>query len=117
MKVYGKCMYRSNISLTSALFGGEWSASRHCCFTPGERTSDNHWIEGWMGSGACLDDVEKRKLLTLRDSNFNPSVVQPVTSRYTDCAIPVACNKLIILINQYSNQTDLMLSVRVSGAA
>jgi hypothetical protein len=23
-----------------------------------------------------------------RDSNFDPSVVQPVASRYTDCAIP-----------------------------
>jgi hypothetical protein len=32
--------------------------------------------------------VEKGKFLTLQDSNFDPSVVQPVASRYTDCAIP-----------------------------
>jgi hypothetical protein len=30
---------------------------------------------------AGLDDVGKRK-----DSDFDPSVVQPVASRYTDCA-------------------------------
>jgi hypothetical protein len=31
-----------------------------------------------------LDDVEKRKFLTYRDSNSDPSAVQPVASRYTD---------------------------------
>jgi hypothetical protein len=36
-----------------------------------------------------LDDVERRKFLTLPDSNSNPSVVQPVASRYTHYAIPV----------------------------
>jgi hypothetical protein len=30
--------------LTSALDGGEWSASRPCRFTPGERTTGTHWI-------------------------------------------------------------------------
>jgi hypothetical protein len=32
---------------------------------------------------AGLDDVEKRKCLTHRDSNPDPSVVQPVDSSYT----------------------------------
>jgi hypothetical protein len=35
---------------------------------------------------AGLDDVEKRKFLTLPD---DPSVVHPVASRYTDCAVPL----------------------------
>jgi hypothetical protein len=36
-----------------------------------------------------MDNVEKRKLLTLPGrGNSDPSVVQPVGSRYTDCAIP-----------------------------
>jgi hypothetical protein len=42
-----------------------------------------------VGPRVGLDDVEKRKFLTLpgtRTSNF--SVVQPVASRYTDYAIP-----------------------------
>jgi hypothetical protein len=31
-----------------------------------------------------LDDVEKRTFSNLLDSNSDPSVVQPITSRYTD---------------------------------
>jgi hypothetical protein len=40
--------------LTSALVGGEWSASRPCRFTPG-----THFIGGWVDSRAGLDDMEK----------------------------------------------------------
>jgi hypothetical protein len=49
-----------------ALAGGEWSASRFGRFTPGrERSPGTHWIGGWMDPKASLDDVEKRKFLTL----------------------------------------------------
>jgi hypothetical protein len=41
-----------------------------------------------MGPRAGLDDVEKRKFFTSRDSISDPSVVQPVASRYIDYAIP-----------------------------
>jgi hypothetical protein len=37
-----------------------------------------------MDTRAGLDDLEKRKLLTYRDSNSDSSVFQPVASRYTD---------------------------------
>jgi hypothetical protein len=47
--------------LTSALDGGEWSASRPGRFTPGEIATGTHWIEGWMSPSAGLDAVEKRK--------------------------------------------------------
>jgi hypothetical protein len=40
---------------------------------------------------AGLDDLEKRKFLTL------PSVVQPVASRYTDYAIPALLIIIIII--------------------
>jgi hypothetical protein len=36
--------------LTSALDGGEWSASRPGRFTPRERAPIIHWIGGWAGS-------------------------------------------------------------------
>jgi hypothetical protein len=41
---------------------------------------------------AGLDDVEKRKFLPHRDSNADPSVVEPVASRFTDCDIPASWN-------------------------
>jgi hypothetical protein len=50
--------------LTSALAGGEWSTWRPDRFTPGERAHGIHWIGGWVGSRAGLDDVEKREILT-----------------------------------------------------
>jgi hypothetical protein len=43
----------------------EWTPSRSDSFTPGERASGTHWIGGWVGPRDSLDDVEKRKLLTL----------------------------------------------------
>jgi hypothetical protein len=42
-----------------------------------------------VGPRAGLDDLEKRKFLTLPGLELRPlSVVQPVASRYTDYAIP-----------------------------
>jgi hypothetical protein len=38
----------THVSLTSALVGGEWSASSPGRFTPGERGPDTHWIGGWV---------------------------------------------------------------------
>jgi hypothetical protein len=51
--------------LTSVLVGGESSALCPGRFTPGEKAHDTHWIGGWVGPRAGLDDVEKRKFLTL----------------------------------------------------
>jgi hypothetical protein len=61
----GEWMCRSTFFLTSALAGGEWSASRPGRFTPGERAPGTHWIWGWVGPRAGLDNLEKRKFLTL----------------------------------------------------
>jgi hypothetical protein len=52
-----------HIFLASALDGGEWSDSRPCCFTPGERTPGTHWIGGWVDPRAGLDNMEKSKFL------------------------------------------------------
>jgi hypothetical protein len=53
------------IFLTSTLAGGEWPTSRPGRFTPEEKAPGTHWIEGWVGPRASVDDVEKRKFLTL----------------------------------------------------
>jgi hypothetical protein len=54
-------------------------------FTPRDRASSAHWIGPQSRSGRR---GEEKILDPHRDSNSNPSVVQPVTSRYTDWAIP-----------------------------
>jgi hypothetical protein len=76
--------------LTSSLAGGEWSDSRPGRFTPGERAHLTHCIRGWVDPTAGLEDVEKRKFMTLPGLEFRPSVVQPVASRYTNYAIIVS---------------------------
>jgi hypothetical protein len=49
-----------------------WSASRPSHFTPGERTPVTHWIGGWVGPRTNLDDMEKRKFLTLLGLELRP---------------------------------------------
>jgi hypothetical protein len=45
--------------MTSALAGGEWSASVVAPPPPGERAPCTLWIGGWVGPKAGLDDMEK----------------------------------------------------------
>jgi hypothetical protein len=59
MKAYGGVDVYIHISLTSALAGSEWSASRPCLFTPGETAPGTNWIGGWVDPRAVLDEVEK----------------------------------------------------------
>jgi hypothetical protein len=64
---------------------------------PWERGPCTHWIGGLVHLRVGLDDV-KRKFLNLPDSNSDPSVVKPVTSRYTDYAIPAPRLDITMLI-------------------
>jgi hypothetical protein len=68
MKTYWGVRVYLHAFLTLALDGGEWSASRHGRFTPGERAHGTHWIGGWVGPTAGLDAVAKRKILSLSPS-------------------------------------------------
>jgi hypothetical protein len=75
----------STHSLTSALDGGEWTASRPGRFTPREIAPVTHWIRGWVGTRAVLDVVAKRKIpRPFREWNTRTPIVQPVAQRYTD---------------------------------
>jgi hypothetical protein len=58
--------------LTSALVGGDWSASLPSRCTLGERARGTHWIGGWMGPRASLEDMEERKFLTLPGLELRP---------------------------------------------
>jgi hypothetical protein len=72
MKAYGGVDVKIHIFLALALAGGEWLASRPCCFTPRKRNPGTHWIRGWVDPRAGLDDLEKRKLLTLPGLKLQP---------------------------------------------
>jgi hypothetical protein len=83
MKASGGVDVWIHIFLTSALAGGEWSASRPCLFTPGERAPGTHWIGGWVGPRAGMDDVENRKFLTLPGLELRP-LGHPARSQSVD---------------------------------
>jgi hypothetical protein len=86
MKAYGGVDAKIHIFLTSALDGGDLSDSRPGRFSAGERAPGTHWIGGWVDPRAGLNDVEKRKFWPCRYLNSDPSLVQPVASRYTNYA-------------------------------
>jgi hypothetical protein len=67
MKMYVGVDVQTHVFLTSALVGGEWSASRPGHFTPGERASGAHWIGGWVGPRAGLDDMENENSCPIRE--------------------------------------------------
>jgi hypothetical protein len=65
--------------LTSTLDGEEWYASRPGRFTLGENYPVTHWLGGWVGLIAGLDDVGKRK--TLAHSGNRSPAFHPTASR------------------------------------
>lgn len=66
-------------------------------FRSEERSPSNHWIGSLVGASAGLGGIEKKKSLNL---DFDPSVVQPITRRYTDCAIHDATEESTIGVRQ-----------------
>jgi hypothetical protein len=84
----GKWMW-IHIFLTSTQAGVEWTASHPGRFTVGEWELGTHWIGGWDDSRAGLDDVEKRKCLTLPGLELRPLDPPECSWSYTDYAIPV----------------------------
>jgi hypothetical protein len=65
MKTCGGVDVWIHIFLTSALVGGEWSASRPCRFTPLRKAPGSHCIGSWVDSRVGLENVEKKKFFTL----------------------------------------------------
>jgi hypothetical protein len=59
MKAYWGCRYSSTHSLTSAVDGGEWSASLPAALPPGK---ESLVTIGWLGPGAGLDALVKRNI-------------------------------------------------------
>jgi hypothetical protein len=77
--------YSSTHSLTSAVDGGEWSASCPGCYTSRERALCIHWTGGWVRPIAVLNAAVKRKIPSpCWESNPTISIVRPVAQRYAD---------------------------------
>jgi hypothetical protein len=55
MKAYGGVDVQIYVFLTSALVGGEWSASRPGRYTLGEKAPSTRWIGGGVGPRTGLD--------------------------------------------------------------
>jgi hypothetical protein len=58
MKTYCRVEVQLHVFLTSALDGGEWSASSPGSFTPAEIVPDTQCIVDWVGPSAGPDAVE-----------------------------------------------------------
>jgi hypothetical protein len=103
MKAYVGVDVYIHIFLTSALAGGEWSASRPGLITPGESARGTHWIGGLVNNRAGMDDVGKRRFLTLPRLELRP-FVRPALSqslyrlRYTGPSILYILIITIIII-------------------
>jgi hypothetical protein len=67
----GEWRYSSTIPDLSISWS-EWSASYTSWFTPRKRAPGTHWTGGWVDPRAGLDDVEKRKFLTLSGLKLRP---------------------------------------------
>jgi hypothetical protein len=78
--VWGNGYIYIHIFLTSALAAGEWSPSSLWCFTPGKRPPASHWIGGWVEPRAVLEDLERRKFLTLLGLELRP-ISRPARSQ------------------------------------
>jgi hypothetical protein len=75
MKTCGGMAIQIHVFLTSALVGGEWSASRLRRFTPGERAPGTHWIGSWVGPRTGLGVV----IFSIsRNISVDKSVIKPI---------------------------------------
>jgi hypothetical protein len=83
MKTYGGVEVRiAPPFLTSALDGGEWSASRPYRFNQEDRTTGPHWIEACAGPRAGLDAMKMRKEFLTHAGNRTPVVQSMGLSLY-----------------------------------
>jgi len=59
METYGGVEVWLHAFLTSALDGGEWSASLPGRFAPREGAPNARWVGGWVGTGGGMDALAR----------------------------------------------------------
>jgi hypothetical protein len=87
MKMYGGVDVYIHVFLTSALVGGECSASHPRCFTLRKEPPVSTGQEAWWAPQLVWTTWGGEKSYPSWDSNSDLSVIQPVASHYTDCTI------------------------------
>jgi hypothetical protein len=95
MKTYGGVDVQTHVFLTSALVGGEWSASRSGRFIPA-----SHWIGVWVGLIAGL--MTWRQFLTLPGLKLRP-LGRPARSQSLyrlRAVLALPCNEKGLLTSQ-----------------
>jgi hypothetical protein len=97
--------------LILALVGGEWSASRPGRFTPGI-----NWLEGWVDPRTGLDDVEKRKLLTLAGLELRPFGRPARSQELYRLRYPKSMLGYKIKYSYYPKLVSMLISNRISTA-
>jgi hypothetical protein len=113
MKAYRRVDVRHHIFLTSALAGGEWSASCPGHFTPGKRASGTHWIRGWVDPWAGVDDMVKWKFLP-------PSPAQiptPWSSSRWPVAIPSTLSQVLRSLKLNIKSQKMLYQGTLNGGA
>jgi hypothetical protein len=83
----GEWMYRSTLSWPRHYLEVSGQLHALAALSRKETAPGIHWIGGWVGPRAGLDDLEEKIFLTLLGLEFRPSIVHPIVSRYTDCTI------------------------------
>jgi hypothetical protein len=86
MEALGGKEYSSYSFMTSALDGGEWSASHHGrALLPGKGPLVPTVQEaGWIPQLVWTQEARGKILFPCRGSNLDRLVVQPLTTHYTD---------------------------------
>jgi hypothetical protein len=72
METYGEVCIQMRILLTSALFRGEWSASRPSNFTPGEGVPGTLWIGGCRSGRYGEVEALFRTVTSLLSAKISP---------------------------------------------
>jgi hypothetical protein len=86
--VLGEWRHSSTHSLTSALDGGEWLASRPGRFIPKERAPVTLSIGGWVVPRAGLDAVMKKKFPAPAETRDSPSTSPHLSPNHWAISVP-----------------------------
>jgi hypothetical protein len=101
MEIYGEWIINPRILDLGTSWKWVVSPGR---FIPGkEPPLHRRQIRDWVGPRTCLNPYRK--------SNSDPSAVQPVSSRYTDCPIPASTENQMLQNYSEPKKSDELMNI------